>query len=205
MSAEINLATFSTPSVMPSTFGEELSDEGNMSTPIVEIAYSREQPAAMHVSVEKLLSRIPPDYLAGLDKVVLRDKTDLTRKERQHRKTQARKSKVILGLYYRQTSKRQARIELFVDEIYRRWPAVLLRIPPLRDVFIGSTLFHEIGHHIHHAVIRGHGDPEAAANEWRRKLIRHTMRRHAWYMLPILRLVYRILSLLPRRARGRES
>ena len=38
------------------------------------------------------------------------------------------------------------------------------------------VLFHELGHHIHRRVFPGHGDPEEAAEKWRRILTREVLR-----------------------------
>lgn len=173
-----------------------LSEKANRGAPLVEVQETISSKPTVNIrrSVEKLVLKVPPMYLVGLSRIVLRDKGALNRRERRWRRARRKKGKVILGCYYRATANREARIEIFVDEICNKWPMILLRIPTLRDVFVGSVLFHEIGHHIHRHVLHGHGDPEAAAKDWGRTLLRQAMRRHTWYFLPIVRGTHWLLS-----------
>src|SRR5687767_5381295 len=115
---------------------------------IVDALSSFRVPFDVRPLIERLLTEVPPRFLVGLGKVVLRDETGLVKREKQRRKSLGRrKGQVILGLYHRSWAGRKAHIELFVDRIYEDWPSWLLRLPPIREVVIGSVLFHEVGHH----------------------------------------------------------
>jgi hypothetical protein len=101
--------------------------------------------------VNNLLQTVPDKYLQGLDCVVLLNDASLARRDRKG-KIWSRKRKVdrsrILGCYHGGSSSRMAYIDLRVDKLISGIGRIPLRIPSLRNLHFGHTLFHEIGHHI---------------------------------------------------------
>jgi len=51
----------------------------------------------------------------------------------------------------------------------------------VQDLFFADVLFHEVGHHIHRAMVPDHRDPEVVADEWARKLREIYFRHRYWY------------------------
>jgi hypothetical protein len=70
-------------------------------------------------SVETLLKHVPPEFLAGLDRVVLADRDAITPQERAKKRDWGR---VTIGTYHRAKGKKPAFIELYMDRITRTWP-----------------------------------------------------------------------------------
>lgn len=155
---------------------EELSS-GFSGTERVEVAESYERyepPMDFGVVVRQLLESVPSKYLIGLRQVRLRDSASLTRREWSGKK---RMEGLLAGRYYRRTTGSPASIDLFVDNILSEWPGWVLRVPLARDLAIGMTLFHEVGHHVHAATRPEYKEAETAAEGWARKLMRkHTHR-----------------------------
>lgn len=119
-------------------------------------------------TVERLLGLTSPKYLSGLDRVVLRDGAEVPRRQM----LRERKIGKSLGYYHRRTPERRAWIEMYVDRILDGEPPILLRMKWLRELSLGGTLFHEIGHHIDAQIEPHHGDRERVANQWKKKLFR---------------------------------
>ena len=170
-------------------------EAGRTTVKVVEAWAAYKPPVNLRRAVERLLDQTPPRFTAGLDRVVLRDSAVLSASEKRKRKS--RKGKVLLGTYYRATPSSEAYIDLFVDKISEQGFAWRLRVPVLRDLLLSRVLFHELGHHIHRRIAPGHGDAEAAAERWRRDLMRQVLRRRYWYLLPF----FKLLALLGRWSR----
>src|SRR5262249_16642886 len=86
---------------------------------------------------------------------------------------------------YTQAWKRnKAEIELNIDMITATCPNWVQKIPILREGLVGRVLFHEIGHHIHHAVKRDPRPKETVAEEWFRLLWRRYILRRLRYLRP---------------------
>ncbi len=138
-----------------------------------------------------MVRAVHAQYLAGLDRIVLRDAGALGAEEKKKRRS--RKGKVLLGSYYPAGKTAPAYIDLYVDEISNSWFPWMMRVGFLRDLLISKVLFHEVGHHVHRRIFPGHGDPEAAAESWRRVLTREAMHRRYWYLVPLFKPVSRLL------------
>lgn len=120
--------------------------------------------------VERLLAGVPSKYLSGISHVSLTNTGALNHRDRL-RKVRRRGRKVrvsgALGYYRARWHGRGAHIELLVDNIERSGrplPGVVFRVPLLADYLVGSTLFHEIGHHIHATQRPEHRDAEEVAD-----------------------------------------
>jgi hypothetical protein len=163
-----------------------------------------EPPSQVRRIVEELLECAPPNYLRGLDKIILTNQLALTRDQRRQ-KIWGRKHKYRLaearGAYYQATNSSLATIWLFVDNILKSQPPWALKTPLLRYSEFGEVLYHEIGHHIHAVHKPVHEGEENVAEDWSKKLRWEFFRKKYWYLIPIryplllfTRLTLRILQ-----------
>ncbi len=165
---------------------------------IVESYRDFEPPAQIRKMVDNLLTTVPPKYLVGLKKIVLTNRSALPRdKRRQKVWGRGRKYRLAesLGSYSRSWKSSPATVWLYVDNIVSADPAWVLRTPLLRYMRLGDVLYHEIGHHIHavhRPVYDGH---ENVAEDWSRKLRGRFVRRHYWFLMPILYPLSHLLKL----------
>jgi hypothetical protein len=95
----------------------------------------------------------------------------------------------ILGLYHQKWGGQRPWIELYVDQILRCWPKWTVWIPLARDVAIGGTLYHELGHHVHLFIRPEYREKEDVADEWGKKFMKHFLRRQYWYLIPLARII----------------
>ena len=146
-------------------------------------------PAAVRASVDRLLASTPDRYLIGLGAVVLTNSGALTGNRRRG-KTRSRRRKVALrecrGLYHQAHQGQPASIEVFVDNCVNRLPSRLRGISFLLDLELGSTLFHELGHHLHATQAREYAEAEDVADRWSRELLRPYIRRRYWWLRGVL-------------------
>lgn len=142
--------------------------------------------------VERLFDDVQQKYLSGLNSVVLTNSGALNRSRRRS-KTKSRGQRVsipkTLGLYHQKRYGAPIWIELFVDNITRRWPRPLLWMRVFQDMTIGSVFYHELGHHVHFTKLPEHKEREDVADEWAwRFYAAHLRKRH--------RITYAIIWLL---------
>jgi hypothetical protein len=156
---------------------------------IVESYRDFTPPAQIRKMVDNLLSYVPPKYLVGLKKIVLTNRSALPRdKRRQKVWGRGRKYRLAesLGSYSRAWKSSPATVWLYVDNIVSADPAWVLRTPLLRYTRLADVLYHEIGHHIHAVHRPVHDGKENVAEDWSRKLSGRFLRRHYWFLMPIL-------------------
>jgi hypothetical protein len=138
--------------------------------------------------VRRLLARVPNQYLRGLDCVVLTNLSGQPRRNRLGKVTsrgrRIEKSRVA-GLYHQKWKGQPPWIELYVDQILRRWT---LWIPFARDLAIADTLYHELGHHVHLFIRPEYREKEDVADDWKRKFMKIFLRREYWYLIPLAML-----------------
>jgi hypothetical protein len=136
-----------------------------------------------------LLCYVPPGYLRGLRRIVLTNASGLSH-DRKRMKTWSRQRKTrvaeALGAYYQAWENDPAWIQIFVDNILSQMPPFAWRVSLLRDFYFASTLYHEIGHHIHKVIRPEFREREDVADHWSRTLTRKLVVRRYWYLLPIL-------------------
>ena len=84
-------------------------------------------------------------------------------------------------------------------------------IPILRNVAFASTLYHEVGHHLEHTIGAPAPGGEAAAEAWKKRLLRSYFRKCYWYLVPFLGVARAIVVRLGHlddaerpRSRGRQ-
>lgn len=160
--------------------------------------------------VHDMLEAVDDHLLAGLDLVLIRDLASLSSRERRaHRQQQGKRLTMeqVVGLYRKGTSKRGAEIQIFIDQVFRGLPELILHFGPFRKFLIAKTLFHELGHHVQtrRQLV---GEPEQVADEWRNKLLRrYGQSRHPWFArsLPILLRLARFVALCSRWLRERTE
>lgn len=168
----------------------KMSTDADSESPKPEIVeYYRDfvPPSRVRPLVEELLEAVPANYLRGLKRIVLSNQNALTRDQRRQ-KVWARKGKYPLakarGAYYRTTKSSPATVWLYVDNILKRYPPWILRVPVVRFLDLGEVLYHEIGHHIHATHLRVYDGKENIAEHWSRKLGQQFFRKRYWYVAP---------------------
>jgi hypothetical protein len=135
--------------------------------------------------VRLLLGYIPRKYLVGLKTIVLRNQTGPGRKRGSRMKPSRRRRNKnrTLGLYYPKRRGMAAHIVIFVDNLERDVPRLLLRLPVIRNLLFAWVLYHEIGHHIHATKRPRYKNPEVVADEWSLKFMRRFAARKYWYLI----------------------
>jgi hypothetical protein len=130
-------------------------------------------------AVCQILERVDGRYLTGLDTVVLTNAGALN-SQRKRGKTWSRRHKVYFvdcrALYHARHQGQGAWIEMFVDKIFERAKPWVLNVPPLRDLYLADTLFHELGHHIHSTQVPEYRNREDVADAWRNRLVQQMFR-----------------------------
>lgn len=159
-------------------------------------------PATFRQSVERLLKYVPQQYLLGIDAIWLTDSRTLNRARRRQR-TRVRGRRVRLsessGLYHAAWKGQPAWIELFADRMVEGHFGLQSRMRMARDLAVGETLFHEIGHHIHKTKYPQHEEPEEVADRWKGKLLGRFLRRRYWYLVPPVFILRPLWNLIERR------
>jgi hypothetical protein len=177
-------------------------------SPEVVVAFDQpDLPATVASDVAVLLRSVPNRYLCGLRLVRLAAASELSRgRRRSHTKSRGRKVPIdcAAGLYHAACKNAPATIELFIDNMYRGVPRWVLFIPLFRRLFLASTLYHEIGHHIHRTMQPEHTEREDVADRWSGRLGRRFLYRRYWYLMP---LIYPVVALgrAYRRLSGRHA
>ena len=146
-------------------------------------------------AIRRMLTATPPQYLAGLAAVVLRNQSSVNKKKRRIR---FRGRKIDLaqcaGLYHQQF-KDDSRL----DRIVRRhnfpsgMPLWFLRRNLVHDIYLSEALFHEIGHHIDYTIGGKRQHRETAAEKWRKQLSRHYAIRRYWYLRPFTKVMLMLI------------
>ena len=90
------------------------------------------------------------------------------------------------GWYVGKWNNQPARIELVIDNILYDFPGLLLKFGFFLDMVISSTLFHEIGHHIHETQAPEHSEREDVADKWKYRLTKKYFWKKYWYMMLLI-------------------
>lgn len=133
----------------------------------------------MYRSLELLLRYVPEEHLRGLRQITLTNSEQLQSRRKGKITSENRRIRPedCLGLYG------DGSIVLIMDRILAPYPEFFLLLPVFKMHAIGETLYHEIGHHIHHMQEPGFRDrKEEVADEWSDKLMRTFLRKRYWYM-----------------------
>jgi hypothetical protein len=145
--------------------------------------------------VHKLLSTVPSTCLKGLDCVILTNEVALSRKDRVGRVWSRRRKfdkSRVLGRYHPGSRSSLPHIQLRVDKIVAGLKGTSLHIPLFREIVFGQVLFHELGHHVHHAIRPEYSEKEDVADTWAKRFIGLFILKKYWYLVPVLK-VYRFM------------
>jgi hypothetical protein len=176
---------------------EEHALSGNATVPINETYKNYKPRVNVGKTVRKLLDRVPPEYTRGLSCVVLTNLSGQPRRSRLGKATSRGRripASRIAGPYHQQWKGQPPWIELYVDQILRRWQSLPMWIPFLRDLAVARVLYHELGHHVHLFIRPEYREKEDVADAWRDKFIRIALRRKYWYLIPFFKLLEMILA-----------
>lgn len=164
--------------------------------PLYENYKDYRPPRYAYSTVAKLLSKLPQNYLSGLQSVVLTNSTAIGKGKTRRVTGKKYARRQCLGFYHPKRNGEQAWIEIVVDNIVANWfgpamPRFLPHVPVIRNSAFADTLFHEVGHHLDHTVGAPAPSGEAAADAWQRRLLHTYFRKHYWYLVPFLKLAVR--------------
>jgi hypothetical protein len=172
-----------------------MSDSSEL--PINEFYRGYEPPVNASATVKQLLAGVPVKYIRGLGCIVL---TNLSGQPRRHRlgKTTSRGRRVlqsrVLGRYHRKWQGESPWIELYIDQIFRRYPRWALWIPFIRYAVVGKVLYHELGHHVHLFIRPEYREKEDVADDWGKRFSAHFLRRKYWYLIPVVKVISPFLT-----------
>lgn len=150
-------------------------------------------------SVKRIVSNVPPKRLFGLKAIILTNTKALNHKRRRQ-KIRYGKRKVhlnqCLGWYTRKWNNNPASIELMIDNIFNNFPEWLYYFNFFVDFTLTSTVFHEIGHHIHKSQAPEFKNKEIVAEKWRDQLSRDYFSRKYRYIILPVKLVFFLVKKL---------
>jgi hypothetical protein len=162
---------------------------------IVEDYYNYSPPVHVYGSLQLLLRYVPAEHLRGLRQITLTNSEQLQSQMKGKITSEKRRLRPAdcLGLYG------GGHIRLIMDRILEPYPEVFLLVPIFKTYAIGETLYHEIGHHIHHQQEPGFRDrKEEIADEWGDKLMRTFLKQRYRYLAGIRILLRPLWPLLSR-------
>ena len=137
-------------------------------------------------SIRILLKYVPDKYLRGIDVIILRSSKDVNRATRRE---DFKGPKTTLGTYHHRHGNSKPYIELYIDTIIEKY-GPLRKIPMVRNIAIGETLYHEIGHHIHQTIKPEYRDKERTADDWSKYFNKKLFKRRYFYMYPVLYAIH---------------
>lgn len=165
--------------------------------PVVREVYKNYLPPAdVAKSISILLRYVPPVYLSGLSEIVLTNTGSLSRTRRREKTASGSPTPEVGGLYRQQWKGQSARIEIFVDNVLRGWPKLIIKIPFFRNITLADVLYHEIAHHIQSTLKPERSDREDFARKWELKLSRAFILKRYWYLQPFISLATVFAKLL---------
>ena len=172
-------------------------DDPRRTLPFVSAYKDFTPPFDIEASLRSALRVVPAKYVVGLDRVVLADAAGLPR-WRRRAKTYSRKRTVRIpeacGLYHQATRDRRAYIEIFVDNQVTLGRGFRRLQRELGALMLASTLFHEIGHHIHFTKHPEQGEPERIAEKYQMRFTK----RYSWRRVPLIILYAIPLVCMPK-------
>jgi hypothetical protein len=166
-----------------------MSEETPPKPQIIEAFHGYNPPFDAAKIVRRMLRVVPPQFLHGLNSIVLTNVAALSRQERE-RRTRGRDRRVTLGEargYYSHAWKGEpARITILVDNFEKRFGRSWLRVGIVRDLDFSELLFHELGHHIHRLHRPEYEGRENVADKWSKRLSTRYLRSRYWYLIPLI-------------------
>lgn len=163
--------------------------EETQSGPRVSLAFQNYTPSYdAEKAIRRMLQVVPPKYLRGLHSIVLTNVGALSRKQREQKGIGRRREPLgkSHGYYTRAWKGQPAQITLLLDNLEKRWGRSWLRFGILRDMPLAELFYHELGHHIHRLHVPEYDGGENVAEKWSDKLSGKFIRKHYWYLLPLV-------------------
>ncbi len=163
--------------------------------PVREAYVAYQPPTHVARTIRMLLRYVPTKYLGGLAEILLTNSG--SSRELRRSKTKSRKRSMplteALGLYRRRWNEQPAMIVIHVERLehYRRGFGFVGKLPAVCAFLYASTLYHEIGHHIHSTRKPEYREREDVADQWQRTLLRDFARKRYWYLIPLFYVVSR--------------
>jgi hypothetical protein len=155
-------------------------------------------------TVERLLTSLPLQHVGGLQSVILTDSAGIGKGKTQRVAGRKYDRKACRGFYHQEWNGERAWIQLVADNILVGCPKSLLRFQFFRDLEVGETLYHEVGHHLHLTVGAAGRGGEETAEYWCKRLSRIHFRHRYWYLRPVVvalkapaRFLLRFVSIRP--------
>jgi hypothetical protein len=172
---------------------------GPLMVPIYESYEGYRPPRCARSTIAKLLSKLPQQYLSGLQSVVLTNAAAIGRGKTRRVAGKKYVRNECLGFYHAKFKGEQAWIEIVVDNVIASWfgpsmPRFMHRIPVLRNIAFASTLYHEVGHHLDYTIGAPAPGGESAAEAWETRLLVSYFRKHYWYLVPFLRVAKAVVA-----------
>ena len=178
--------------------------------PIFENYKGYRPPRYAYPTIARLLSRLPTNYLSGLESVVLTNGLAIGKGRTGRVAGKKYPRSECHGFHHPKKGGEQAWIEIVVDNIVAHWfaPGILRFLaytPPFRDMAFARAVYHEVGHHMDCTIGAPAPSGEAAAEAWMTKLSRSYFRRRYWYLVPFLAPVRAISKWIVGDARRRAN
>lgn len=166
--------------------------------PVLENYKDYEPPAYVRPAVERLLAHVPQRYLAGLQSVVLTSSTAVGAGKTMRAGGKRYQRDQCRGFYHpKRTS--PPWIEILVDNVLDGLPSFGRHFAFVRELELGTVLYHEIGHHIDYTIERSGRGGERPAEEWSKRLISSFFRKHHWLALQASRPIVHVLRAIKQR------
>jgi hypothetical protein len=173
--------------------------ESSRPFPPIRENYKRHTPPTwVRPTVERLLRSLAPEHIGGLEAVVLTDSASIGKGKTQRVGKRKHLRNKCRGFYHpRSNSTGGAWIEVILDNVVPGTvPRPLLWFQLGRDFLLAETLYHEVGHHLEDSVGAAKRRGEAAADDWCRRLTRRHMRKNYWYLIPVVRVLRRVVKFI---------
>ena len=132
----------------------------------MDLTVSCKQSTQVERLLRSLIKRVPLQNLSGLSKIEILDSGEPIR-------TKNSKKENVRGVYYRKTKNSEAKIQLFLDEIFGNAPGIFFYLPFLPKFMLARVLYHEIGHHCHRTL--SHSVPDKRTENYAEKYYRKMM------------------------------
>jgi len=128
-------------------------------------------PSWVRATVERLMASLTAEHVGNLEAIVLTNSARVPKGKTNRVAGRKYQNRECLGFYHPATSQGRAWIELVVNNIVtqsggRRLPSLNM----VRDLLVGMTLYHEIGHHLHETLGSAERGGEASADDWSSRL-----------------------------------
>jgi hypothetical protein len=154
--------------------------------PIYENFRDYTPPRGFRASVERLLESLPDGYLTGIESVVLTNSATASKGKTHRIGGRKYRRAECLGTYHPARDGSAAWIELHVDRIMPLELPWWVRWSFFVDSIVGSTLYHEVGHHLDKTIGSRTRGGERAADAWSIDLKRKHFRKRFRVLLFLL-------------------